>query len=127
MEQVLANPREGQDPRPGAVLFSGILWQQDSASLLRGLHMQNTGFPTTANPSHFDHSEDVSQLLGSLELLSLPEDKRKDAAARAEAINKADAVILCLPDDAAREAVALVDNPATRIIDASTAHRVADG
>ena len=58
-------------------------------------------------------------------VLSLPEDKRKDAAARAEAINAADAVILCLPDDAAIEAVALVDpaNAKTVFIDASTAHR----
>lgn len=62
-----------------------------------------------------------------LELLSLSEDRRKDAAARAEMLNAADVAILCLPDDAAREAVALIDNPDTRVIDASTAHRVADG
>lgn len=59
--------------------------------------------------------------------LSLPDDKRKDAAARRDALNAADIVILCLPDDAAREAVALIDNPHTRVIDASTAHRVAPG
>lgn len=56
-------------------------------------------------------------------LVTLPEDRRKDAAARAEALNGADAVILCLPDDAAREAVSLIRNPRTRVIDASTAHR----
>ena len=56
----------------------------------------------------------------------LPEDRRKDAKARREALNDADAVILCLPDDAAREAVALIDNPRTKVIDASTAHRTAD-
>jgi N-acetyl-gamma-glutamyl-phosphate reductase len=56
-------------------------------------------------------------------LLTLPEDRRKDAAARAEVLNDADAVILCLPDDAAREAVSLITNPKTRVIDASTAHR----
>jgi N-acetyl-gamma-glutamyl-phosphate reductase len=56
-------------------------------------------------------------------LLTLPEERRKDASARAEALNDADAVILCLPDDAAREAVALIANPRTRVIDASTAHR----
>lgn len=60
-------------------------------------------------------------------LITLPEEKRKDATARAEALNDADFVILCLPDDAAREAVALIDNPRTRVIDASTAHRTADG
>ena len=56
-------------------------------------------------------------------LITLPEDRRKDAAARAEALNDADAVILCLPDDAAREAVSLIRNAGTRVIDASTAHR----
>jgi N-acetyl-gamma-glutamyl-phosphate reductase len=60
-------------------------------------------------------------------LVQLPEAQRKDLAARREAINDSDFVILCLPDDAAREAVALVDNDRTRIIDASTAHRTADG
>jgi N-acetyl-gamma-glutamyl-phosphate reductase len=57
----------------------------------------------------------------------LPDSKRKSVKARAEALNAADIVILCLPDDAAREAVALIDNSTTRVIDASTAHRVADG
>lgn len=60
-------------------------------------------------------------------LITLPEDRRKDAAARADALNAADFVILCLPDDAARDAVAMIDNPRTRVIDASSAHRVADG
>ncbi len=50
---------------------------------------------------------------------------RKDDAARAEAINVADFVILCLPDDAARQSVAMIANDRTRVIDASTAHRVA--
>jgi N-acetyl-gamma-glutamyl-phosphate reductase len=60
-------------------------------------------------------------------LIELADAKRKSAKARAEALNAADFVILCLPDDAAREAVALIDNDRTRVIDASTAHRVADG
>lgn len=62
-----------------------------------------------------------------LELLSIAEERRKDADARAELLNAADAVILCLPDDAAREAVSLISNPAVKVIDASTAHRTADG
>ncbi len=61
-------------------------------------------------------------------LVALDEARRKDPAARAEALNAADFAVLCLPDDAAREAVALID-PASqvRVIDASTAHRVAPG
>lgn len=58
-----------------------------------------------------------------LELLRLPVAERKDAARRAAMLNAADVAILCLPDAAACEAVALIDNPATRVIDASTAHR----
>ncbi len=60
-------------------------------------------------------------------LITLPEAQRKDAAARREALNDADFVILCLPDDAARDAVAMIENDRTRVIDASTAHRVAPG
>jgi len=59
-----------------------------------------------------------------LSVISIDPERRKDAGARAEMLNAADAVILCLPDDAAKEAVKLVINPATVIIDASTAHRV---
>ena len=62
-----------------------------------------------------------------LSLIALSDTQRKDAAARKIALNDADLVILCLPDEAAREAVALIDSPATRVIDASSAHRVATG
>lgn len=62
-----------------------------------------------------------------LVLLELAESERKDMAARARVLNEADLVILCLPDEAAREAVALITNPAVRVIDASTAHRTAPG
>ena len=62
-----------------------------------------------------------------LELISIHADKRKDVDERARLINKADVVILCLPDEASRLAVSLVTNPNTVIIDASTAHRVASG
>ena len=61
------------------------------------------------------------------QLITLDDADRKDVAKRRDALNNADFVILCLPDDAAREAAAMVTNPATRIIDASSAHRVAPG
>ncbi|WP_299817944.1 N-acetyl-gamma-glutamyl-phosphate reductase [uncultured Roseibium sp.] len=62
-----------------------------------------------------------------LELISIPEESRKDPAARAEYLNTADVAILCLPDAAAKESVALIENDTTRVIDASSAHRVAEG
>ena len=62
-----------------------------------------------------------------IETISIPEELRKDVSARKEAINSADVVFLCLPDAAAIEAVSLVDNPGTVVIDTSTAHRTADG
>lgn len=60
-----------------------------------------------------------------LTLLHLDDAERKDAGRRGEMLNAADLVVLCLPDDAAIEAVALIDNPDTRVVDASTAHRTA--
>ena len=62
-----------------------------------------------------------------LELLRIDEDKRHDLDERRKFINAADIVFLCLPDEGAREAVSLVENPDTCIIDASTAHRTAEG
>ena len=58
-----------------------------------------------------------------IELLLIDEDRRKDVEERKAMLNCADFVFLCLPDPAAREAVSLVENRATRVIDASTAHR----
>ncbi|MBI5380544.1 MAG: N-acetyl-gamma-glutamyl-phosphate reductase [Opitutae bacterium] len=62
-----------------------------------------------------------------VQLLEIPAAQRKDPATRKAFLNRADLCILCLPDDAARESVALLDNPAVRVIDASTAHRTAPG
>lgn len=62
-----------------------------------------------------------------LEVLVLSEAARKDAAARRDALREADVAILCLPDDAAREAAAWAEDARVRLIDASTAHRVAEG
>ena len=62
-----------------------------------------------------------------LELVVLPEELRKDVSARRDALNAAAVAFLCLPDAAAVEAVSLVENPATVVIDTSTAHRTADG
>ncbi len=61
-----------------------------------------------------------------ISLIKLPEELRKDDNARADAINSADIVFLCLPDDAARQAVSFVKNDNTAIIDTSTAHRTND-
>ena len=59
-------------------------------------------------------------------LVSLPESKRKCTRARSEILNDVDIVILCLPDDGARDAVAMIQSPGVRIIDASSAHRICD-
>jgi N-acetyl-gamma-glutamyl-phosphate reductase len=62
-----------------------------------------------------------------IEVLRIAPDRRKDAAERARLLNAADVAFLCLPDAAAREAAALVHNPRTCLIDASTAHRTQPG
>ncbi len=62
-----------------------------------------------------------------LELLILPEELRKDASARRDALNAADVAFLCLPDAAAVESVQMVENPKTVVIDTSTAYRTTDG
>lgn len=62
-----------------------------------------------------------------IEVVSIDPARRKDADARADLLNGCDASILCLPDDAAREAVSLVTNSDARILDASSAHRTLDG
>ena len=62
-----------------------------------------------------------------IELITLTEELRKDAAARRAALNEADVAFLCLPDAAAIEAVAMIDNKNTAVIDTSTAHRTAKG
>lgn len=62
-----------------------------------------------------------------VKLITLPEELRKDERAREECLNSADICFLCLPDEAAKQAVGMVKNPQVRIIDASTAHRTAPG
>ena len=61
-----------------------------------------------------------------VQFITLPEEKRKVTQYRKKCLNEADIAILCLPDDAARQAVSLIDNPDTVIIDTSTAHRTDD-
>ena len=62
-----------------------------------------------------------------LEVITLPDELRKDADARKQALRDADVVLLCLPDDAAKKAAAWLADAAGRILDASTAHRVSEG
>ncbi len=61
-----------------------------------------------------------------IELITLSDEKRKDPVARKAALNEADVAFLCLPDDAARESVSLIENENTVVIDTSTAHRTLD-
>ena len=62
-----------------------------------------------------------------IELIVLSDDERKDTAARKRALNESDVAFLCLPDDAARESVSLIENDRTVVIDTSTAHRTLEG
>ncbi len=62
-----------------------------------------------------------------ISLMTLPVAQRKDKHLRAEMLNSCDIAILCLPDEAARESVAMIENPHVRVIDASSAHRVTPG
>lgn len=62
-----------------------------------------------------------------IEVIEIPEEKRKDPEARKTLLNEADIVFLCLPDDAARESVSMIKNTSVCIIDGSTAHRVTEG
>ena len=62
-----------------------------------------------------------------IELMEIPAAKRKDIRTKTAYLNEAELVVLCLPDEAARESVSLIHNPATKVIDASTAHRTSQG
>jgi N-acetyl-gamma-glutamyl-phosphate reductase len=62
-----------------------------------------------------------------IELIEIPEEKRKDPETKKKLINEADIVFLCLPDDAARESVSLIKNNSVCVIDGSTAHRITEG
>ncbi|MDF2096455.1 N-acetyl-gamma-glutamyl-phosphate reductase [Aquibaculum arenosum] len=62
-----------------------------------------------------------------IELLTIDPELRKDTAERRRLLNAADLVVLCLPDDAARDSVAMIERPGVKVLDASSAHRVADG
>ena len=59
-----------------------------------------------------------------IQLITLPEELRKDLDARKQALNNCDVAFLCLPDDASRQAVSMIENPSVKVIDTSTAHRV---
>ncbi|MBZ9537369.1 N-acetyl-gamma-glutamyl-phosphate reductase [Modicisalibacter tunisiensis] len=70
---------------------------------------------------------DYLEARDDIELLRIDSDRRKDSAERARLLNAADVAFLCLPDEASRQAVELLDNPDTCLIDASTAFRTAEG
>jgi N-acetyl-gamma-glutamyl-phosphate reductase len=72
------------------------------------------------------HSE-LRQYEDDFEIISIDPDRRKDPVERARLLNEADIAVLCLPDAASRQAVAMIDNPRTRVLDASSAHRVSPG
>ena len=67
---------------------------------------------------------DLLHAHGGVEVVSIAAEKRKDAAERKRLINAVDLAVLCLPDEAARESVAMIENGRTKVLDASTAHRV---
>ena len=67
------------------------------------------------------------QKRSDVQILTISAEKRKDISERRKLLNQADVIFLCLPDDAARESVSLIDNPATRVLDGSTAHRIIEG
>ena len=67
---------------------------------------------------------DLLRERNDVEVVSIAPDKRKDAGERKRLLNSVDLNILCLPDDAARESVAMIENPDARVVDASSAHRV---
>jgi len=70
---------------------------------------------------------DLLRERSDVEVISIAADKRKDLAERKRLLNAVDLAVLCLPDDAAKESVAMIENANVRVIDASTAHRIAPG
>ena len=91
-----------------------------------GSHMTRIFIDGSAGTTGLRIGERLSERR-DVELIALPEERRKDENARREALNRADVAFLCLPDAAAVEAVAMIENEHTAVIDTSTAHRTAPG
>ncbi len=119
--------------RPGSALLSAtsrewLTYAVFPRALTSRKWAHETEFSSTARPGPPASKSLLDCERGATSICSKSTTRqRKDSARRKAHLNEADVVVLCLPDAAAREAVALLDNTATRVLDASSAHRVAPG
>jgi hypothetical protein len=99
---------------------SALSFSEFTCHATKSIHRRRGRNDRTLNPGSPGCPHDLT-------VISVEGARRKEREARREMLNSADLVILCLPDDAAREAVFLIENTKVRVIDASSAHRTADG
>ena len=124
-----ASPMKRSERRAGSInrfLRTSTSSSSSSSSVICRAEKKRVFIDGEAGTTGLQVRERLEKRSGDVELIQLPDAMRKDARAREEALDKADCAILCLPDAAAMEAVALVTNPNTVVIDASTAYRTND-